>query len=114
MADLKYSHEAQNDLFGIKSYIEDELKNPSAAERVLKKIVNKNYLLEMAPQIGAPLSSIIDIETDYRFLVAGSYISFYRYVEIDNTCYIDRVLYCRRDYLSILFGEKISQNEDEE
>jgi len=112
LAKVKYSPEAQNDLLGIKSYIEDELKNTSAAQRVLKKIIDKNKLLETAPQIGSPLSSVIDIDTDYRFIVAGHYLSFYRYS--GNTCFIDRVLYYRREYLSILFSEAILQEENDE
>jgi plasmid stabilization system protein ParE len=101
---VKYAPEAQNDLVAIKTYIENDLENSIAAERVIKRIAKKGRLLETAPQIGTPLSSIIDIETDYRFLRAGNYLSFYRYVEYDNTCYIDRVLYIRRDYLTMLFG----------
>ena len=104
MAEVKYSQEAQNDLNSIKSYIEDVLQNPTAAMRVVAGIAKKNRLLETAPQIGAPLASIIAIDTDYRFLSFGNYMSFYRFVEPDNTCYIDRVLYSRRDYLAILFG----------
>ena len=41
-------------------------------------------------------------EDDYRFLVTGSYITLYR-VSGDDV-YVDRVLYGRRDYLSLLFG----------
>jgi len=110
LARIKYSSEALNDLTSIKSYITNDLQNPNAAERVNIRILRKNRLLETAPKIGAPLSSVIDIDTDYRFLIAGNYLSFYRYTEIDNTCYIDRVLYKRRDYMTILFG---NHNEPE-
>ena len=104
MAEVKYSHEAQNDLNSIKSYIENDLQNPTAAKRVLKGITTKNRLLETAPQIGTPLSSVIAIDTGYRFLSFGNYMSFYRFDKSCDTCYIDRVLYNRRDYLAILFG----------
>ena len=59
--------------------------------------------LESYAEIGAPLSSIADIESDYRFLVTSSYLTFYRVR--DNDIYVDRVLYGRRDYLRILFGD---------
>ena len=59
--------------------------------------------LESHAEIGAALSSIADIESDYRFLVTGSYLTFYRVR--DNDIYVDRVLYGRRDYLRILFGD---------
>jgi plasmid stabilization system protein ParE len=86
----------------IRNYIRDELQNPAAAERVLTRIAKSLRLLEDAPRIGSPLSSVIDIDTEYRFLISGNYLSFYRYY--DDTCYIDRILYRRRDYISILFG----------
>ena len=79
------------------------LLNPDAAVRVTAKITKAVRRLEKAPQIGAPLSAIIDIDTDYRFISSGNYLVFYRYR--DKVCYIDRILYNRRDYLSILFGD---------
>ena len=53
--------------------------------------------------MGAPLSSIIELETGYRFLVSGQYTAFYRYE--DNAVYVDRVLSGRRDFMRILFGD---------
>ena len=53
--------------------------------------------------IGAPLSFIADNKEDYRFLVSGSYMVFYRVNGQD--VYVDRVLYGRRDYLNVLFRE---------
>ena len=53
---------------------------------------------------GALLSSISDIESEYRFLVSGNYLTFYRVS--GNNVYIDRILYGRRDYLRILFEKK--------
>jgi plasmid stabilization system protein ParE len=45
----------------------------------------------------------MDIDTDYRFLVSGNFLAFYRIDE--NDVHIIRVLYGRRDYTAILFGE---------
>ena len=93
---------ANDDLLSIKDYIEKELDNPAAAANTLAKITKSLRLLVDFPLSGAPLASIIEFETDYRFIVSGSYMSFYRY--IDDTVFIDRVLYARRDYIKILFG----------
>jgi plasmid stabilization system protein ParE len=62
------------------------------------------------PLSGAPLSSIYDIATDYRFLVCGIYIVFYR--PQGDAVLIDRILYGRRDYLAVLFGDLL-QGETE-
>ena len=55
------------------------------------------------PELGPPLSSIADVETGYRFLVTGEYLSFYR-MEGQDIC-VDRILYGRRDYISILIED---------
>ena len=55
--------------------------------------------------IGAPLSSVADTDADYRFLVTGSYLTFYRVH--GNDVYVDRILYGRRDYLRILMGDQL-------
>ena len=100
---IHYSAESRRDLDGIWDYIVSDLQNPSAAERIVDRIMDDVDRLESHAEIGAPLSSIADIESDYRFLVTGSYLTFYRVR--DNHIYVDRVLYGRRDYLRILFGD---------
>jgi len=80
---------ANDDLLSIKEYIEKELDNPPAAANTLMKITTDLRALVDFPLSGA--------------LISGSYISFYHY--IDDTVFIDRVLYARRDYIKILFGD---------
>ena len=63
-------------------------------------------MLESFAELGAPLSSIIDIESEYRFLVKGKYLIFYRAYE--SAVFIDRILYSGRDYLRVLFPEEQS------
>ena len=103
MANIIYSKDAISDLEEIGDYIADTLKNPIAALNTVSKIQDAVDKLADFPRMGAPLSSIVEMETDYRFLVCGSYIAFYRTEE--NTVYIDRLMYGRRDYISILFNE---------
>ena len=103
MNNLHLSEEAQNDLLEIKSYIEEDLLNPSAALATVSRITKSLRILQNHAQAGALLSSIADIESDYRFIVSGNYISFYR--AYGREVYIDRILYARRDYMRILFGD---------
>lgn len=100
---LHYSPDALNDLDEIQEYIEMELCNPSAALNVIDNILDTVEKLKDYPDMGARLSVTADIESDYRFVISGSYIAFYRHVESD--VYIDRVLYGRRNYLCILFDD---------
>lgn len=103
MADISFSPEAVSDLQQTKAYITDELCNEQAAVNTITKITGRIRELAAFPEMGAPLSSIVDFETDYRFLVCGNYTAFYRFE--NQTVYIVRVLYGRRDFMRILFGE---------
>lgn len=100
---IHYTAESRRDLDGIWDYIASDLQNVSAAERMVNRIMDDVDHLENHAELGALLSSIADVESDYRFLVTGSYLTFYRVQGSD--VYVDRVLYGRRDYLRILFGD---------
>jgi len=103
MVKLRISPEAQSDLHGLKEYITTELENPTAAVKIVAKIMKAIRGLTDFPASGVPLSSIVDIPNDYRFLVCGNYLVFYRYK--DGNISIMRVIYDRRDYIKILFGD---------
>ena len=103
MNNLHLAIEAQNNLRDIKTYITEDLENPQAALAIVRRITKSIRMLREHAYIGAPLSSIADNKEDYRFLVSGSYMVFYRVNGQD--VYVDRVLYGRRDYLSVLFRE---------
>ena len=105
---IHYTAESRRDLDSIWDYIASDLQNVSAAERIVDRIMDDVDRLEHHAEMGALLSSIADVESDYRFLVTGSYLTFYRVHGSD--VYVDRVLYGRRDYLRILFGD----TQDEE
>ncbi len=100
---IVFSPKAITDLKETKKYITEELQNEKAAINALNKIMNNIRILEKFPQSGASLTSIVDFNTDYRYLVCGNYTAFYRYE--NSTVYIVRVLYGRRDFMRILFGE---------
>ena len=105
------SHEAQNDLAEIKCYISKELENPVAAISTIKRITQTIRLLQAHAEAGALLSSIADIDSIYRFLVSGNYMIFYRVNE--RNIYVDRILYGRRDYMRVLFGDRLRPDEEE-
>ncbi len=108
---IHYSPESRRDLDDIWDYIVSELQNRSAAERVINRIIDAVDPLKNFAEMGTPLSSIADIETDYRFLVSGNYMVFYRVQ--GNDVYIDRVLYGRSDYMSVLFKDLLREETTE-
>ena len=109
---IHYSPESRRDLDDIWDYIVLELQNRSAAERVINRIIDAVDPLKNFAEMGTPLPSIADIGTDYRFLVSGNYMVFYRVQ--DNDVYIDRVLYGRSDYMSVLFKDLLREETNEQ
>ena len=103
MTEIVFSPEAVADLQQTKAYISEELCNEQAAIHTLSNIMKRIRILSQFPKSGAPLSSIVNFETDYRFLVCGNYTAFYR-VE-GQTVSIVRILYGQRNFMQILFGE---------
>ncbi len=112
MAEIVYSSEALYDLEKIGDYIAGQLMNPIAALNTVNVIQAKIDRLADFPYMGAFISAVYDdIDVgDYRFLVCANYLAFYRVRE--NTVYIDRIMYGRRNYIAILFGE-LSADEAE-
>mgnify|MGYP000125142792 FL=1 len=108
---IHYSPESRRDLDDIWDYIVSELQNRSAAERVIDRIMDAVDPLKNFAEMGTPLSSIVDVGTDYRFLVSGNYMVFYRVQ--GNDVYIDRVLYGRSDYMSVLFKDLLREETTE-
>jgi addiction module RelE/StbE family toxin len=109
VAKIIYSPEALRDLEKIGDYIAEQLKNPIAALNTVNGIQYRIDKLADFPLMGSLLSALYDdVDVgDYRFLVCLNYLAFYR-AEGDNV-HIDRVIYGRRDYITILFGEQLQE-----
>lgn len=101
---IDYSPRALKDLDEIWDYIEFELCNSIAAQNTVNGIMDKVDGLASFPETGAKLEFEDGIDSGYRYVVFKNYIAFYR-LRLDNTVYVDRVLYCGRDYMRILFPE---------
>ena len=70
--------EFRRDLNEIGDYIAPELQSIPAAERVVTDILDAVRQLEDFAEPGVLLSSIADVEGGFRFLVTGSYLTFYQ------------------------------------
>lgn len=100
---------AREDLKEIKEYISVTLRNPSAASGILKGITGQLRMLEQFPKMGNVLLSD-ESPITYRYLTQGNYMSFYHIQ--NNAVIVDRILYARRNYMQLLFGN--SWEEDGE
>jgi plasmid stabilization system protein ParE len=101
---LRINPEARQDLRDIKRYIKYHLQNPIAAESVANRIIAAYKRLPDAPLSGHPLITLEGKKTDYRFLVSGNYMTFYK-VE-DPYISVYRILYGGRDYFPLLLGTR--------
>lgn len=111
MNNIKLSEEAQNDLVEIKKHIEEDLMNPSAALKTVSKITKSLRILQTFAQAGPALSSVTDVVSDYRYMVSGSYVSFYR--TYGENVYVDRIIHARRDYMRVLFENTVTDEIEE-
>ena len=109
MAKVKISPPARADMREIGDYISRELRNPSAALRMIRRFRETIQPLTEFPEMGAPLPAPGKQRPLYRYLLCGSYMIFYHFSE--DCVLVDRVLYGRRDYLALLFGDQLDENE---
>ncbi len=100
---LRYTPEAIDDLRKITGYIEDALKNPSAAKRIGTAILDSCSILKSQPKAGYSVKAKVGLDTDLRVLVCKKYLIFYRVEK--QAASIARILDGRQDFLQILFGE---------
>ena len=105
MAELIVSPLAKADMREIGDHISRELRNPGAALRMLGRFQKAMFPLRDFPEIGAPLLVSGKQSVPYRYLVCGHYLIF------SDRVLVDRVLYGRRNYTALLFGDLL---EDEE
>ena len=105
---VRYTPEAINDLREIKTYIHKVLKNPKAAARISKAILDSCSQLKNHPELGMSLEARIGMPSDLRYLICEKYIAFYRIDE--SAISIARILDGRQDYLHILFQDDWNRN----
>ncbi len=97
---LFYSPQAQLDLDEIYDYFTKELNDPRKGQGVVDDILSA---VERIPgrAFRYPIVGPLPFTTDeYRFLAVGSYLVFYR--AVSESVYVDRILYKRRDFASLL------------
>lgn len=109
MGKIQYSPEAANDLREILRYISQELHSPSAAKNTVNKIRKCIQSVNPFSENSARLDAFLSVKTDYRRVVCGNYLAFYR-VEGD-VIHVIRVIYGGRDYIRILFGDVALEDE---
>ena len=100
MVRVTVSPAARKDLESIRSYIRDELSNPTAARRIIAELRKSVLSLAEFPAKGRPLDALIPVHTDYRYLVCENYCIFY--LEGETEVLVVRILHQRQDCIRAL------------
>ena len=108
IAKINFTPGVLADMKEAKAHITHELYSEQSAINTIEKNMKRIRQLAAFPMIGAPLSSIIDLQVLHRFPLYGNYTAFYK-VE-DGRVYIIRVFYRRRT-LCRCFSEKYITNK---
>lgn len=98
------SSEAVKDLSQIKKYISTELKNRSAANRIVSSILKELGTLERCPEQEPSFEALTGFQAELRMLLCGKHIALYR-IEAERV-FVARILDARQDYLRVLFGDE--------
>lgn len=109
MTKVKLSAAAKIDLQETRHYISSVLSNPGAFKQTMKRITSHLHTLEQFPEAGTPIL-LPGSHVAYLYLVCGRYMAFY-HVHNEEVL-VERILYGRRDYLSILFGEELCDDDN--
>ena len=99
---VRLTQEARSDLDDAVTYITERLSNRAAAESLITEFTEKLQLLAASPEIYTLCENPRLRKNAYRRFIIGNYIVFYKISEIDETVYIIRMIYGKRDYLKIL------------
>ncbi len=100
--DIQITEPAEIDLQAIVSYISKELLEPEVARKVITKIAQGINSLEVMPLRNALVSDKRLAYKGIRKIIVDNYIIFYIVTEESKTVTIIRILYNRRDWLSLI------------
>ena len=93
---------AERDLHDAAKYIAIELRNRIAADRLLDDVDKAIYSLEEMPSRHALVSDETLASVGIRFFPIHNYLVFYAIREEPKTVVIERILYNRRDWITVL------------
>ena len=102
MSRIVYSRTAIRDLDRVWDDVYEVSRDAETATRYVSDFIEKIDTKALFAKSGSPLY-FKDVFTGYYYVVFKSYMAFYR-LEGDMMC-IDRIIYGKRDYMRLLFGD---------
>ncbi len=108
---LEYSQIVRRKLKNLRSYLVAEY-GEDVSKKSIKRITDAARSLQEYPNKGEELSSLFDVDTNYKYLVVTPNYLFY-YIE-DDTIFIAEMFHEREDFMYHLFGISSLSSESEE
>lgn len=102
MYELEYLPVAQQDMVEIVQYISQELKNPSAANRLAAALIEAGDRIPSFPYANPVYHSLRPLQHEYRKLIVRNFLLLYWVDEAEKRITIARVIYAKRDYRAML------------
>jgi addiction module RelE/StbE family toxin len=99
---VKFLDEAENDILKIAYYISNELYNPTAATKLIKKMRQLANGLKEMPKRHPVYETYAPLKQEFRKIVVGSYIMFYFINDEKKKVYIVFVMNEKQDFDTIL------------
>jgi len=98
---IEFSTEAMKDMRQVFDYISDELFDPAAAEKIIKRIFDRIEDLKEFPSSGKMFIDQDDNVTKYRYITTSKkWIVFYE--ASDELLIVHRVVGAGQDYINYL------------
>ena len=99
---IEFSGKAKRDMLDIHAYIAGNLQEPGTADRLLDRIEAGIQTLGYMPlRYAIEQSEHLKLK-DMRKMLVDNYLVFFTVDEEQNTVFIIRVLYARRDWMNLL------------
>ena len=102
MYSLHFLPAARQDMTEIVLYISQELLSPLAAKKLTDEMQKAVEGLTIFPYINAVLQTVKPLKKEYRKLVVKNYVILYWVDSKRKEVTIARVVFARRDYISLL------------
>ena len=102
MYELEYLPMAKRDIVDIATYISSELSNPTAAEKMITRIIDAVEKLRHHPYMCRVHYPVRSLKYEYRKLIVQNHLVFYYVDEESKMITVARVIHARRSYENLL------------
>jgi len=105
MFELAFSERINNDIVSSINYIKNELKAPMAAQNHVEELKKKYVKLRENPFARPLVRNKYLASKGIRFIMVKKFMLVYKINEENNTVFLYRFIYSRRDWINIMTNE---------